>query len=220
MQPELSPAPAPRAGEAREPGAIELHGLRKSFRAPHGEVHAVRGVNVRVDPGQTVALLGPNGAGKSTAIDMILGLAEPDEGTVEVFGAPPREAIAAGAVGAMLQTGGLLRDLSVRELIAMMASLFPAPLPVDEAIAIAGIGEIADRRTRSCPAARPSARDSRSPWWATRGCSCSTSRPSGWTSSRGGRSGPRCGAWPRAGARCSSPPTTSKRPTPTPTERS
>jgi ABC-2 type transport system ATP-binding protein len=112
-------------------------------------VHAVRGIDVAISPGETVALLGPNGAGKSTTIDMLLGLAEPDSGDVSLLGRAPREAVDAGLVGAMLQTGGsLIRDLSVRELIGMMASLYPAPLDVDEALEIAGIADIADRRTQ------------------------------------------------------------------------
>ena len=127
---------------------VELHGLVKSFRSPRGPVPAVRGIDISIAPGETVALLGPNGAGKSTTIDMLLGLIPPDSGTVSVFGRPPDEAIKAGAVGAMLQTGGLLRDLSVQELIAMMASLYPAPLSVDEILDLAGVRRIADRRTQ------------------------------------------------------------------------
>jgi ABC-2 type transport system ATP-binding protein len=99
---------------------IELQGLTKSF----GSVHAVRDVSIAVSPGETVALLGPNGAGKSTTIDMLLGLSAPDSGTVSIFGRTPTEAVDAGAIGAMLQTGSLIRDLSARELVAMMASLF------------------------------------------------------------------------------------------------
>jgi ABC-2 type transport system ATP-binding protein len=125
------------------PGIL-LTGLTKSF----GAVRAVQGINLDISPGETVALLGPNGAGKSTTIDLILGLAEPDAGTVAVFGRSPVDAVAAGAVGAMLQTGGLLRDLSVRELVTMMASMYPHPLDIDETIALTGIGEIADRRTQ------------------------------------------------------------------------
>ena len=85
----------------------------------------MRGIDISIDAGETVALLGPNGAGKSTTIDMILGLAEPDGGTVSVLGGSPSAAIDAGSIGAMLQTGALIRDLSVRELIAMVASLYP-----------------------------------------------------------------------------------------------
>jgi ABC-2 type transport system ATP-binding protein len=126
---------------------IELRGLVKSFRGPDGPIRAVRGVDVTIAAGETVALLGPNGAGKSTTIDMLLGLLRPDEGSVSVFGRPPAEAVAHGAVGGMLQTGALIRDLSVRELVAMMASLYPAPLDVDEALGLAGVSEIAAQRT-------------------------------------------------------------------------
>ena len=87
--------------------------MEKSYRTHEGVVHAVRDVDVSIAAGETVALLGPNGAGKSTIIDMMLGLTPPDAGTVSIFGNPPAQAIEAGSVGAMLQTGQLLRDLSV-----------------------------------------------------------------------------------------------------------
>ena len=69
---------------------IQLSGLIKSFRGPDGPIRAVRGIDVEIAAGETVALLGPNGAGKSTTIDMLLGLLAPDEGSVSVFGARPR----------------------------------------------------------------------------------------------------------------------------------
>jgi len=126
---------------------IRLAGLVKTFRTPNGPVEAVRGVDIAIEPGETVALLGPNGAGKSTTIDMLLGLAEPDAGTVSLFGGAPRDAIAAGRVGAMLQTGALLRDLTVCELIAMMASLYPEPLGVDDVLELTGLAPTAQQRT-------------------------------------------------------------------------
>jgi ABC-2 type transport system ATP-binding protein len=100
-----------------------------------------------IAPGETVALLGPNGAGKSTTIDMVLGLLQPDSGDVRVFGMTPHDAVRAGAVGAMLQVGGVIQYLTVRELIEMMASLYPRPLPVDEVIELTGIHDLVDRRT-------------------------------------------------------------------------
>jgi ABC-2 type transport system ATP-binding protein len=127
--------------------SIELQGLRKSFRTPAGIVDAVRGVDVVVAPGETLALLGPNGAGKSTTIDLMLGLQRPDGGTAMLFGRAPGDAVAQGRIGVMLQSGGLLRDLTVRELVTMMAALYPAPLEVDDALALAGATEIAGRRT-------------------------------------------------------------------------
>jgi ABC-2 type transport system ATP-binding protein len=123
---------------------IELHDLAKSY----GRIEAVRGIDVSVAPGETVALLGPNGAGKSTTIEMLLGLTRPDRGRVEIFGAPPGEAVARGAVGAMLQTGALIRDLYVRELIAMVASLYPKPLDVEATLELTGIGDIRDQLTQ------------------------------------------------------------------------
>src|SRR5271156_2943148 len=127
---------------------IQLRGLVKSFRGPDGPIVAVDGVDVRIPAGEAVALLGPNGAGKSTTIDMLLGLLSPDEGSVAVFGRAPHEAIAQGAVGAMLQTGALIRDLSVRELVTMMASLYPAPLDVQEVLGLTGASEFAEQRTQ------------------------------------------------------------------------
>jgi ABC-2 type transport system ATP-binding protein len=126
---------------------IHLTGLTKSFKSPEGPVHAVRGVDISITAGETVALLGPNGAGKSTTIDMLLGLLPPDSGTVSLFGLSPAQAIAAGAVGAMLQVGAVIQDLTVREIITMIGSLYPHPLAVDEVIALTKIGDIANRKT-------------------------------------------------------------------------
>jgi ABC-2 type transport system ATP-binding protein len=67
---------------------------------------------------------------------------------VDVFGGPPQGAVVAGRIGAMLQGGGVLRDLTVRELLAMMAALYPAPLDVDETLRLARLSELADRRTQ------------------------------------------------------------------------
>jgi ABC-2 type transport system ATP-binding protein len=126
-------------------GEIVLARLAKSY----GKVRAVRSVDLTIDRGQTVALLGPNGAGKSTTIDMVLGLARPDAGSVTLFGRSPSDAVAAGLVGGMLQGGSLLPGLTVRELVTLIASLYPRPLPVDEALTLTGTAELARR-----PAAR------------------------------------------------------------------
>lgn len=122
---------------------IVLSHLSKSY----GQLRAVRSVDLTIAPGETVALLGPNGAGKSTTIDMLLGLTRPDSGTVSLFGMSPAQAVAAGAVGGMLQTGTLIGQLRVRELVTMVASLYPEPLPVDEALQLSGCSSFADRLT-------------------------------------------------------------------------
>jgi ABC-2 type transport system ATP-binding protein len=124
--------------------AIEVQNLRKSY----GSIEAVRGLDISIEAGETVALLGPNGAGKSTTIDMILGLASPDAGTVSVLGGSPTAAVDAGWIGAMLQTGALIRDLTVGELVAMVASLYPDPLDVAETLKLTGLSDAAGQRTQ------------------------------------------------------------------------
>src|SRR2546422_3297701 len=99
--------------------AFALRGLTKRF----GRVTAVDGASVEVARGEVVALLGPNGAGKSTTIDMMLGLTRPDRGDATVYGLAPTEAIAQGRVGALLQSGGLLPDLTVAEIVRLTAAL-------------------------------------------------------------------------------------------------
>jgi ABC-2 type transport system ATP-binding protein len=126
--------------------AISIAGLTKDF----GTVHAVRGIDLEIEQGEIVAFLGPNGAGKTTTIDMLLGLSRPTAGTVDVLGFKPRQAIARGLVSAVMQTGGLLKDLTVRETVAYTASLFADTQPVDEVLAHAGITGLADRRVGKC----------------------------------------------------------------------
>ncbi|KDN24097.1 ABC transporter ATP-binding protein [Amycolatopsis rifamycinica] len=122
--------------------AFALHGLTKRF----GQVTAVGGVSVEVAPGEVVALLGPNGAGKSTTVDMLLGLTKPDAGEVIVAGGSPREAVDRGLVGAMMQNGALLPDVTVGEIVALVVSTHEKPLPAEEVIARAGLGKLVKRR--------------------------------------------------------------------------
>ncbi|PPF64096.1 ABC transporter ATP-binding protein [Clavibacter michiganensis] len=126
--------------------AIHATALAKSF----GDVRAVTGVDLTVQPGEIVAFLGPNGAGKTTTIDMMLGLTPLDGGDVKVFGLAPRAAISRGLVSAVLQTGGLLKDLTVRETLDLTASLFADTRPIAEVLDRAGITDIAARRVGLC----------------------------------------------------------------------
>ncbi|MFE6173381.1 ABC transporter ATP-binding protein [Streptomyces sp. NPDC056464] len=112
----------------------------------YGSVRAVDGLTLALYPGETVALLGPNGAGKSTTLDLLLGLKRPDSGTVGVFGTEPREAIVAGRVGAMLQSGGLMDEVTVAELVRLACDLHPRPYSVSDVLTRAGIAQIADRK--------------------------------------------------------------------------
>lgn len=131
--------------------AVELHELRKRF-AVRGErpVTAVDGLSLTVQPGEIVAFLGPNGAGKSTTIDMLLGLARPDSGRVRLFGGDPSHAVETGRVAAVLQSGGLLRDVTVRETVELFAALFVSARPVDEVMERAGIASLGARPVHKC----------------------------------------------------------------------
>src|SRR3954447_25114224 len=140
---QVSTGPAPVHSA---PPAVALRGLTKRF----GPVTAVDGLDLTVQPGEVVAFLGPNGAGKTSTIDVLLGLSRPDAGTVEVFGLPPRTAVAQGLVTAVMQTGGLLKDLTVGETVQLTAALFAHTRPVAEVLERAGLTEIANRRVGKC----------------------------------------------------------------------
>ena len=128
---------------AGDGAAVLLEGIHKSY----GSVQAVRGVDLLIAPGEVVAFLGPNGAGKSTTVDMLLGLSRPDTGSVHVFGTDPVRAVQAGRVGAMLQGGGLLPDVTVRQLVSVIAALHRRPMPVPRVMELAGITDIAGQKT-------------------------------------------------------------------------
>ena len=128
------------------PPAIELRGIKKNF----GAVQAVRGIDLSISSGEIVAFLGPNGAGKTSTIDVILGLSTPTAGEVSVYGMHPRQAITRGLVSAVMQTGGLLKDLTVGETVAYTASLFARSQPADEVLKRAGISGIAGRKVGKC----------------------------------------------------------------------
>jgi len=135
--------PVPAAdGPAPAAPVVSFTDVAKSF----GPVRAVADLSLTLYPGETVALLGPNGAGKSTALDLLLGLKNPDHGTVQVFGRTPAQAIAAGRVGAMLQSGGLMEEVTVRELVKLACDLHPRRYPVADVMAAAGIADIQDRK--------------------------------------------------------------------------
>ena len=111
-----------------------------------GSVQALHDLNLTLRPGELMALLGPNGAGKTTAISLLLGLAQPTVGTVEVLGGSPRRDDIRARIGSMPQESALPLGLTVGEALELFASFYPAPLPVAEALHLADLTSVAGRR--------------------------------------------------------------------------
>jgi ABC-type lipoprotein export system ATPase subunit len=70
---------------------IEAHGVHKTYRSGRLEVHALRGVDFGVEPGEMVAVMGPSGCGKTTLLNCLSGLDEFDSGEVHIEGADLRQ---------------------------------------------------------------------------------------------------------------------------------
>jgi zinc transport system ATP-binding protein len=76
------------AGRQVSTAAIEV----KQVSFAYGEVSVLKGVNLAVSEGEFLGIVGPNAGGKSTLLKLILGLLEPQQGEIRVFGQPPRKA--------------------------------------------------------------------------------------------------------------------------------
>jgi ABC-2 type transport system ATP-binding protein len=77
---------------------------------------------------------------------VLLGLAVPDSGHVEVFGGDPERAVRAGRMSAMPQEGGLIPRVTVRELVGFVAGTYKAPLPLEEVLSTARLTDVAGSR--------------------------------------------------------------------------
>ena len=100
---------------------IETQGLKKSYKGRE----VVKGISVRVDRGTVVGLLGPNGAGKTTTFYMIVGLVNPDAGSVSIDGTNvtrmPMYRRSGFGIGYLPQEPSVFRKLTVEDnLLAML----------------------------------------------------------------------------------------------------
>ena len=125
---------------------IRAGNVRKSY----GEVRAVDGISFEVARGDVFGLLGPNGAGKTTTVEMLEGLRQPDDGTLEVLGIDvSRDPDALKErIGVALQTAELYPKLTVVEVLDLFRSFYRRSLPTEQLISFLDLGERRNAQTR------------------------------------------------------------------------
>jgi ABC-2 type transport system ATP-binding protein len=132
----------------KTPPAVRARGIEKYF----GEVVALDGIELEVEPGQIHGLAGPNGAGKTTLLGLLLGLAVADKGSLQILGTPVGRALAAPAgVTGFVDGPGLYPSLTARKNLAALAALQgrdPRTAGIDEVLADVGLTDVADDRVR------------------------------------------------------------------------
>lgn len=129
------------------PLAIQTRALTRRFSGQHG----VTDLDLSVPAGAVYGFLGPNGAGKTTTIRLLLGLLQPERGEILLHGRTltrnGREPLA--RVGALVESPSLYPHLTGRQNLEVTRRLLDAPRPrFDEALAITGLRDVADRRVR------------------------------------------------------------------------
>ncbi|MYE24280.1 MAG: sugar ABC transporter ATP-binding protein, partial [Gammaproteobacteria bacterium] len=127
MTSSAAPASAAEPGNReRTPPAIAAKGICKSFAT-----QVLRNVDLRVTPGTIHGLVGENGAGKSTLAKIVVGLEQPDSGSLSLAGAPyqPRSASDSLKAGVALcaQELSLIDDLSIADNLLLPASSAARP---------------------------------------------------------------------------------------------
>ncbi len=130
-------------GAAAPGSAVCLRGVEKRF----GEIAALRGVDLSIEPGQTVALLGPNGAGKTTLLSIVLGLRRPDAGRVELFGRDPRRWQSRTVVGTTPQETSFPPTLRCREVVDFVRAHYPSGPSTNELLERFDLCELGGRQT-------------------------------------------------------------------------
>jgi putative ABC transport system ATP-binding protein len=130
------------------PPVFEVRGLRRTYGEGAAAVHALRGIDLHIDPGELLVLLGPSGSGKSTLLNILGGLDRPTAGTVRFgdldLGAADDAALTEYRrhhVGFVFQFYNLIASLTARENVELVTEVADDPMAADEALGIVGLGE-------------------------------------------------------------------------------
>ncbi len=138
----------PQPGEPLDPAAaISIRGLGKRY----GDFVAVEALDLDIRRGEIFALLGPNGAGKTTTVEICEGYRSRDAGEVRVLGEDPAHGGRRwkAQLGIVLQSNSGASQLTVREVVAARADLYPDPRDPDEVLDLVGLTEKAGVRAQS-----------------------------------------------------------------------
>jgi putative ABC transport system ATP-binding protein len=138
---------------------IEIENLRKTFRSGDVDVHALRGVNLRVEKGEFLAVVGKSGSGKSTLFHILGGLTPPTSGVVKIDGQNltslddgGRTLLRRKSVGFVFQKYNLLPTLTIRDNIEIARDISGQAAPWDaaflETLELLGIAQKLDRKPR------------------------------------------------------------------------
>ncbi|MFJ7726325.1 ABC transporter ATP-binding protein [Neobacillus sp. NPDC097160] len=113
-------------------GIIQVMNLVKKY----GDFTAVKGIEFQVQKGEVFGLLGPNGAGKTTALEMLVGLRKPDQGTAMVGGFDITREIkkVKEVIGVQLQSTSIFDLLTVEEILHLYASFYPKQVSISSLI--------------------------------------------------------------------------------------
>jgi putative ABC transport system ATP-binding protein len=130
--------------------AVDVRGVRKSYRSPAGPVRVLEGVDLSIAPGEVVALAGRSGSGKTTLLTIVAGWDEPDAGTTTILGADATRPHAWRDMAVLPQSLGLLDELTIGENVTLPIRLARAPhaLDPDTMMTRLGIHHLAHRYPR------------------------------------------------------------------------
>jgi putative ABC transport system ATP-binding protein len=127
---------------------FEVRGLRKTYGEGVAAVHALRGIDLHIDPGELLVLLGPSGSGKSTLLNILGGLDRPSAGSVR-FGDLELASASDAAltdyrrhhVGFVFQFYNLIASLTARENVELVTEVADDPMAADDALRLVGLGQ-------------------------------------------------------------------------------